>query len=227
MFCAEKLEEFRVALGIECWGMLAYSTGTRVSEAYMQHYAQRVTHAVFLCPIYLTRPWMLAIQVGQWLNSKHAQLVNWFISGWRLYGGVLVVGFNLHGRDYARAWMQEIEGRPLDNIKEMCFALPGKGRTPFTFPALPSVPTLFVWGLNDALTARPTHPRPNDVFIASNHGAPVVSPEQVAEVVMPFLLYKEYALPQTRGEPNKQKRSLLKLSKFLSLVCRSKAWSKL
>jgi len=186
-FCAERLEEFRLELGIERWAILAYSIGTRVSEAYVQRYPQHVSRAVFLCPIYLTQPWMRTVQAGRWLNAKHADLASWFLSDWRLYGWLLAVGFNLHGRDYATEWMAEIEGRPLENLKQMLLELPGKGRAPFTLPDSPAVPSLFVWGWNDLLTARPAHPRPNDVFIFANHGAPVLRPERVAAVVLPFL----------------------------------------
>src|SRR5258708_2861198 len=34
-YCADALEEVRQALGIERWGILAYSTGTRAGEAYV------------------------------------------------------------------------------------------------------------------------------------------------------------------------------------------------
>jgi pimeloyl-ACP methyl ester carboxylesterase len=211
-FCAERLEEFRLALGIEHWAILAYSIGTRVSEAYIRHYPQRVTQAVFLCPIYLTRPWMMTMQVGQWLNAHHAELASWFLSGWRLYGWLLAVGFNLRGRDCAKEWMSEIEQRPLDNLKRMLLELPGKGRAPFTLPDSPPVPSLFVWGWYDLLTARPVHPRPNDVFIFASHGAPMLTPETVAAVVLPFF-NRELVLSQNIAEGDKPKRSRFKVPK--------------
>ncbi len=186
-FCAERLEAFRVELGVDRWAILAYSIGTRVSEAYVQRYPQHVSRAAFLCPIYLTHPWMRTVQAGRWLNAKNADLTSWFLSDWRLYGWLLAVGFNLHGREYASEWMDEIEGRPLENLKQMLLELPGKGRAPFRLPDSPAVPSLFVWGWNDLLTARPAHPRPNDVFIFANHGAPVLRPERVAAAVVPFL----------------------------------------
>jgi pimeloyl-ACP methyl ester carboxylesterase len=204
-FCAERLEEFRVELGIERWAILAYSIGTRVSEAYIQRYAQRVSRAVFLCPIYLTHPWMRTVQAGKWLNARHADLASWFLSDWRLYGWLLAVGFNLHGRDYANEWMAEIEERPLENLKRMLLELPGKGRAPFKLPESPAVPSLFVWGLNDLLTARPAHPHPNDVFIFANHGAPVLKPERVAAVVLPFLKGEATLTPvSARGKRRNQ-----------------------
>jgi pimeloyl-ACP methyl ester carboxylesterase len=185
--CSEALEELRMTMGIERWAILAYSTGTRVGESYAQQYPQRVSRAVFLCPIYLRSYWKMALQAEQWIDAKRSELANWFLSGWRLYGLLLVLGFNLRQRDCANEWMSEIELQPLDNLKRMLLELPGKGRAPFMLPTSPRVPTLFVWGCRDALTARPPDLRPNDVFIFANHGAPVLTPDKVAAVVLPFL----------------------------------------
>lgn len=185
--CPEALEELRMTMGIERWAILAYSTGTRVGESYVQQYPQQVSRAVFLCPIYLRSYWKMALQVEQWIDANRSELANWFLSGWRLYGLLLVLGFNLRQRDCANEWMSEIELQPLDNLKRMLLELPGKGRAPFTLPTSPRVPTLFVWGCRDALTARPPDLRQNDVFIFANHGAPVLTPDKVAAVVLPFL----------------------------------------
>jgi pimeloyl-ACP methyl ester carboxylesterase len=185
--CAEALEELRVTLGIEQWAIMAYSTGTRVGEAYLQRYPQRVARAVFLCPIYLRKPWKMIIQVMQRIDAKRSEVGNWIISGWRLYWLLLWFGFNLHQRDYANNWLSEIQLHPLASLKRIILELPGTGRAPFILPTSPLVPTLFVWGLRDTLAALPPNPRPNDVFIYASHGAPVLTPHSVAEVVLPFL----------------------------------------
>ena len=185
--CAEALEKLRLVIGIEQWAILAYSTGTRVSETYVQQYPQHVTCAVFLCPIYLRRSWTLALQIEHWIDVRRSGLADWFLSGWRLYGMLLVLGFNLHQRDRANQWMNEIELQPLNNLKRMLLELPGKGRAPFMLPTSPSIPTLFVWARRDALTARPPRLRSNDVFIIANHSAPMLTPDRVAAVVLPFL----------------------------------------
>jgi pimeloyl-ACP methyl ester carboxylesterase len=185
--CAQALEELRVSLGVAQWAILAYSTGTRVGEAYMQSYSQRVTRVVFLCPIYLRESWTRALQLEQWLDEKRPGLSNWILSDWRLYGLLLTLGFNLRRRDCAHEWMSEIDLQPRDNLKRMLLELPGKGRAPFTLPTAPTIHTLFVWGRRDALTDRPRHPRPNDVFISANHSAPMLAPHRVASVVLPFL----------------------------------------
>jgi pimeloyl-ACP methyl ester carboxylesterase len=185
---AERLEAFRVALGIERWAILAYSTGTRVGQAYMQRYPQRVTRAVFLCPLYLRRFWLPTFQAGEWVNAHHARVASWFVTGWRLYGWLMLIGFNLRDRSQARAWMHEIERRPIEPLKRMLLEVPGKGRAPFTLPDSPSVPSLFVWAQRDLLATHPAHPRPNDAFLFASHGgAPVLMPETIAALVLPFL----------------------------------------
>lgn len=194
--CAEALEELRLALGFEQWAILAYSTGTRAGEAYVQRYPDRVSGVVFLCPLYLHGPWKLALVIGQWIDASHLGLVNWVLSDWRLYGMLRTLGFNLHRRDYASEWMSEIELQSLNSLKRMLLDLPGKGRAPFRLPVSPSVPTLFVWGSRDVLTARPLRPHSNDVFIFANHSAPVLAPQRVAAVVVPFL--KEGAVIRKR-----------------------------
>jgi pimeloyl-ACP methyl ester carboxylesterase len=204
--CAEALEELRMTLGIEQWAVLAYSTGTRVSEIYLQRYPQHVTSAVFLCPMYLRRSWQMALQVGQWVDANGSGLVNWVLSGWRLYGLLLALGFNLHRRDCASEWRSEIELQPMDSLKRMLMDLPDKGRAPFMLPVSPPIPSLFVWGKRDALTARPPFSRPNDVFIFANHSAPVLNPDRVAAVVLPFLK-EEVQLRQLIPELDRQESS--------------------
>ena len=185
--CAESLEELRSALGIEQWAMLANSTGTRAGEAYIQRYPQHVERAVFLCPLYLRRPWKIALDVEQWIDSKSPGLASWILSGWRLYCLLMALGFNLQGGDPAREWLSEIALQPMVNLKRMLLELPGRGRAPFTLPASPAVPILFVWGSRDALVLSPSQPQEQDVVIEANHSAPVLSPHNVAAVALPFL----------------------------------------
>jgi pimeloyl-ACP methyl ester carboxylesterase len=185
--CAEALEELRVALGIEQWAILAYSTGTRVGEAYVQQYPQYVSRAVFLCPICLRKPLKMLHRNLLRIDAKRSDVVNWILSGWRLYGLLLLLGFNLHRYDQIDGWMSEIKLLPTENLKRVIAELPGNGRAPFLLPTSPPVPTLFVWGVRDVLTAPPSHPRPNDAVILACHGAPVLNPQGVASVVLPFL----------------------------------------
>lgn len=183
--CAESIEELRQMLGIEQWAILAYSTGTRAGEAYLQRYSQHVSRAIFLCPIILKEQWWLGLSAEWLLDSIQPRLANWIMTDWRMYGWVLAFGFNWRKHDYTGEWINEIEEQSIENLKRMLYELPGRGRAPFE---LPPVPTLFVWGRRDALTARPFRPRPNDVFIPANHSAPMLAAPHVARVVLPYLL---------------------------------------
>ena len=180
---ADAIEEVRCALGLEQWSILAYSSGTRAAEAYLQRYSRYVTRAVFLCPIYLTEWCSFALRL---LDIPHTTptLTHWLFSDWRLYGLVLALGFNGHRHDYTNIWKNEIELQPIDTLVRSLCELPGRGRVPFQLPA---VPTLFIWGRKDALTSLPRLPRPNDVFIPADHSAPMLAAPRVAEVVIPFL----------------------------------------
>jgi pimeloyl-ACP methyl ester carboxylesterase len=194
--CAEALEELRLFLNIEQWAILAYSTGTRIAESYLQRYTQYVTQVVFLCPLYLRPQWKLALVIEQWIYGRQPALAHWIISGWRLYGMMKWLGFNLGRHGWAREWMNEIELQPIDNLRRMLLELPGKGRAPFELPTGSAVPVLFIWGRRDALTTHPPRSFSEEVFIQANHGAPLLVPESVASVVLPFLKKEEPMLEQ-------------------------------
>jgi pimeloyl-ACP methyl ester carboxylesterase len=180
--CAEEIEEVRLALGIEKWSLLAYSSGTRAAEAYVQRYPAAVQSAIFLCPIYLVEIWTLFLHLLD--NTQNLTIRHWILSHWRLYSLILALGFNGRPHTYTRTWKHEIELQSLDILIRTLCEIPGKGRTPFE---LPEVPTLFIWGGRDPLTARPRHLRPNDIVIPANHSAPMLAANNVAEVVVPFL----------------------------------------
>jgi pimeloyl-ACP methyl ester carboxylesterase len=181
--CADAIEEVRQELGIEQWSILAYSSGTRVAEAYAQRYTTSISRVIFLCPVYLLEIWSLFVRL---LGTPHPPMLRqWLFSKWRLYSLVLALGFNGHHHSFTDVWKDEIELQSLDILVRSLYELPGKGRAPFDLPA---VPTLFIWGKQDALTAHPRRPRPNDVLIAANHSAPMLAAASIAEAVLPFLL---------------------------------------
>lgn len=218
-FCAEALEELRVSLGIGQWSILAYSTGTRAGEAYIQHYSQYVGKAIFLCPLYLHKSWTMALHMEAWINARQSNMADWFLSGWRLHGLLLTLGFNMRRCDYSDEWMDEIETQPIECLKRMLLELPGKGRAPFCLPTSPSVPTLFVWGRRDALTARPLRSRPNDVFILANHGAPMLVPDQIAEIVLQFF-WGKLGAERGAGRGTTRRRPPALLAKYRNLARR-------
>ncbi len=181
--CAEAIEEVRCALGVKQWYVLAYSSGTRAAEAYVQRYPQSIMRVIFLCPIYLLEIWALLLRL---LNAPHPlTLRQWVLSDWRLYSLVRTFGFNGQRHDYTYVWTNEIKLQSLETLTRTLREMPGGGRAPFNLPA---VPTLFIWGGNDFLIAPPRSPGPNDVVIPANHSAPMLAAPDVAEVVLPFLM---------------------------------------
>jgi hypothetical protein len=122
-------------------------------------------------------------------------LKHWLFSDWRLYSFIIALGFNWRRHQYTQLWKQEIELQPLDMLIRTLCEMPGKGRAPFSSG---NVPTLFIWGKSDALTARPRHPLINDVFIPADHSAPMLAASHVAEVVLPFLVEGKLVHPYGR-----------------------------
>jgi pimeloyl-ACP methyl ester carboxylesterase len=180
--CANAIEEVRQELGIKQWSLLAYSSGTRAAEAYLQSYPQSIVQAVFLCPIYLPEIWAFLLRV---LDTAHPPiLTQWIFSDWRLYSLIRVFGFNWKCHAYTRVWKSEIELQPLNILVRSLCEMPGNGGAPFELPA---VPTLFIWGRYDALVRRPRRLRPNDIIIPADHSAPMLAASNIAEVVIPFL----------------------------------------
>lgn len=193
--CADAIEELRRELGIEWWGVLAYSSGTRAAEAYVQRYPQCVSRVIFLCPARLTELSSLGLRLAWWLENTHPELTDWALSDWRLYGFVRALGFNGRAHPYAMAWTSEIEEQPVESLKRQMFELPQRGRAPFQ---LPPVPTLFIWGRRDALMARPRRAGPNHVSIAASHSAPMLAARDIAQVALPFLTRGEVVRGTTR-----------------------------
>jgi pimeloyl-ACP methyl ester carboxylesterase len=197
-FFADQLEALRREMGIDHWAILAYSVGTRAAELYIQRYPQHVTHAAFICPMRLSRTWAGAIAIGQRLNATFPRLANWWISGWRLRGWLLAVGFNGRHSALANRWASEIAQRPLETLKRMLLEIPTRGRAPITAPDLPPSRALYIWGRHDALVPYPRRPRSNDVFVAAGHGAPMLAPEFVAAAALLFL---ERSHPDVQSGP--------------------------
>ncbi|GAC1361415.1 MAG: hypothetical protein NVS2B12_03010 [Ktedonobacteraceae bacterium] len=206
--CAEAIEEVRCALGIKQWYVLAYSSGTRAAEAYVQRYPQSIMRVIFLCPTYILEIWAQLLRL---LNAPHPlTLRQWVLSDWRLRGLVRTFGFNGERSDYTYVWTHEIELQSSDTLLRSLREMPGRGRAPFN---IPSVPTLFVWGGQDVLIAPPRPLGPDDVIIPANHSAPMLAAPYVAEVVLPFLLDgKKISIyqPQRRVRYSRRSSALLR-----------------
>jgi pimeloyl-ACP methyl ester carboxylesterase len=182
--CAPMIEEVRQALGIEQWAILSYSTGTRAAETYAQRYVSHISRMVFLCPALVSGWNWLNLRGLVWLDRRWPQVGNWILSGWRLSGLILALGFNGRYHAHTSTWIVEIGAQPVNSLKIALRELPGGGRAPF---ALPPLPALFVWGNHDVVMSRPRRPHSHDRFIAANHSAPMLAAPAIARVVLPFL----------------------------------------
>jgi pimeloyl-ACP methyl ester carboxylesterase len=222
--CAEAIEEVRQVLGIEQWAVLAYSSGTRAAEAYIQRYPDHITHTIFLCPIYLNR--LCTLGVRFLITTQTSQtFTSWLFSDWRLHSLVVALGFNGRHHDYTYLWKKEIELQPLDTLVRSLCELPGKGRAPFNLPA---VPTLFIWGSRDALTVHPQRLRDNDIVIRADHSAPMLAAHDVAEAAIPFLTqgtlintHRRKFLRRLQRKPTPSKAQQQARARLLSLIRRT------
>src|SRR5262249_16749134 len=121
-------------------------------------------------------------------DDKLPWLVNWLLSGWRKprliwFALILATGVDQQNRAAVRILAPAISAQPTKVLKRSLRDLLQEPQTPVE---LPHVRTLYLWGRNDFLVARPT--RPNDVVIWANHNAPLTAALVVEAAVAPFLV---------------------------------------
>jgi pimeloyl-ACP methyl ester carboxylesterase len=182
--CAVAIEELRQSLGIESWSVFSYSAGARAGDAYIRQYPERVERALFLCPAYINIWRALGLQFFVWLDDRCAQLGDWFLSGWRLYQLIVVLGFNGRTDSLADEWMNEISSQPISVLKATLYELPKLGRRPFEFE---EVDFLCVWGQHDLVVTRPRRPDQTNKMIKANHSAPLSAAPDIANIALLFL----------------------------------------
>lgn len=183
--CAAQIESVRQAVGVAQWAILSYSVGTRAAEAYAQAYPERISRMVFVCPARLAAQSRLPLHGLFWLDVHWPTFIHWLLSGWRLAGLVLALGFNgrTH-RPYTAEWVAEIGAQPVDILKRALRDFPGGGTAPFLLPLLPAC---FIWGKQDLIMQRPRRPGPREHFITGNHSAIMLAAPAIAEIARPFL----------------------------------------
>jgi pimeloyl-ACP methyl ester carboxylesterase len=179
-----EIEKLRVALKIERWHVLSYSSGTRVGECYLQRFPERVIRSVYLCPAQTQSCKALGLRIATRLDKWFPSIGNWVLSGSRLDFLIRLLGFNLKPGPHASGWMDEISSQPVEILKETIRSIPGGGSDPIP---LPRVPCLFIWGRQDLITKSPSKASAHHRIIKANHAAPVLEAEQVAELALPFL----------------------------------------
>jgi pimeloyl-ACP methyl ester carboxylesterase len=181
---AHRLHGLRLALGIDHWNVLGYSSGSRTVEAYLNLDAAAVLSAILLCPAKAPAPAALSLRLGLMIDSRLPQIGDFILTGWRLKFLIRLLVFNLRPNPHAASWMREIGDCNLEILKKTLHDLPGAGGKPFQ---LPDIPTLWVWGNRDIITPSPILLGPSDRLVNANHSAPVTAAEDIAQVILPFL----------------------------------------
>ena len=181
----DALDSTRAALGIDRWRVLGYSTGSRVAEAYVCAYPQRVERVAFLCPALLPAVNAFAMRNAIALDRRFPVVGNWVLSGPRFRFLLRLLGFNLRRHELLPVWFDEITSQPMEALKESLRLLPAGGGAPFDIPDLPAQ---FIWGREDLISATPRRPSARDALIHANHSAPQTRAAEIAEVLLPFLL---------------------------------------
>ena len=182
--CASEIDKLRAKLKIQRWRVLSYSSGTRVGERYILQYPDRVINAVYLCPAQTRLYKALGLKIAKRIDTWFPAIGNWILSGKRLNFLIRLLGFNLQQSSHAQTWMDEISLCQVDILKQIIRTMPDDGSRPF---APPPIPYLFIWGTRDLITATPRKASARHRLIKATHSAPMTEPEQVAELVIPFL----------------------------------------
>lgn len=175
------LETLRCELGIEQWSILAYSMGTRVLQEYLRCHPQRISSAVYLCPLRVSQPtaWLLAL--FRWIDPAFPWIGASLLRGRILAWLVVLLGFQGKSHPYADVWTKEISSQPIRTLKKLLIDLPYCGKEAFEIPA---APTLFVWGEQDRIVAQPRRFGAQDRSVPGGHAAPMLAAEQIARLIV-------------------------------------------
>ncbi len=176
-------EGVRLALGLETWDVLGYSTGSRFAEAYVQAYGRHVGRVIFLCPLVVDALKVFGLRFGLWVDGVLPAVGDWILCGWRLKFLISLFGFNLHPDPHAEEWYATIRALPVQVLKETLKVAAGPGTNPFSVP----VPFSLIWGDADIVPVRPRRRGARDQFIHASHAAPVLAAEAAARSVLAAL----------------------------------------
>lgn len=182
----EGIEQIRIALGIEHWYVLSYSSGTRVGERYLQVHADCVDSSIFICPAQTSSLKALGLRLAVKLDTYIPQIGNWILSGSRLRFLIDLLGFNLQKNAHSQLWFAEISSQPVEILKETLRSMPDGGARPFT---IPDHRALFIWADEDWLMDTPRL-SPCVRLIHANHSAAQTAAQPLADLILPFLIEK-------------------------------------
>jgi pimeloyl-ACP methyl ester carboxylesterase len=177
------IEQVRMALGIEHWHVLSYSSGTRVGEYYLNCHTDRVDQAVFICPVQLSTGKALSLRLALRLDGFFPGMGTWILSGSRLHYLIEYLGFNSRKDERSRRWFAEIGSQPVEILKQTLRSLPDGGGRPFM---IPDRGALFIWADEDRIVQVPAL-SDRDRLIHADHSAAQTSAPPLAELIIAFL----------------------------------------
>ncbi len=181
--CVGGIQGLRRSLGMQKWSVLGYSTGSRIAEAYVRSDAERVSRAIFLCPLSIGAHKRRLLRLGLWLDDRMPTFGTWVLSGWRLKFLISWLGFNLQHDAMRHQWYAEIGAVPVRVLKETLRAAATTAGGDFSVP----VPYAMIWGDRDLVPLTPRKPGEHDYFVHGRHAAPVEAAEEIARVVIAFV----------------------------------------
>ena len=186
----EGIEQVRAALKIERWHILSYSSGTRVGERYIYLCANRVDHAMFICPAKISSRRALGLRLAIQLDTMLPQLGNWVLSGARLQYLINLLGFNSQPNERSPRWFQEISLQSIEILKVTLRSLAHGGAKPFS---MAGNNILFIWADEDRIIEAPRLSS-RDRVIHANHSAAQTAAHPLAELILPFLGSKSHTV---------------------------------
>jgi len=180
------IEQIRLALGIERWHVLSYSSGTRLGEHYLNRHPDAVDRALFICPAQTSSRKAFGLRLAIRLDRLLPRIGDWILSGSRLRYLIDLLGFNSRKNERSPRWFAEIGSQPLGILKETLRSIPDGGVRPFSIPPHRA---LFIWADEDRLMETPRL-SPRDRVIHGDHSAAQTAAQPLADLILPFLLEK-------------------------------------
>jgi pimeloyl-ACP methyl ester carboxylesterase len=176
----EGIDQVRLALGIEKWDVLGYSSGSRIAESYIQSHRGQVCRAIFLCPLKLSVHKARALRFGLWIDQSLPALGNWILDGWRLRFLISWLGFNLKPDPLGEEWYAEIRAVPKATLRETLRAIMPVAARPFSV----SVEHTMIWGDRDLVPETPRAADEHNYFVHGRHAAPMESAQEIAAILI-------------------------------------------
>ncbi len=184
---ANQIEVLRKKLKVKKWTLISYSIGGRVAEVYTNQYSKFVRSAIFIFPLILSKHKIHWFKSLISIDEKLPFLGNWFLTGLRLKLLIILLGFNGRPNKEVLNWYGWIGSQSLYTLKTTLRDVPNGGQSVFD---ISKVPTLFIWGKSDVVSAIPSGFLFSGVVLESEHGGIVSKAREISEVIHFYLNHR-------------------------------------